>query len=82
MTTNHIYQPAPLDGAKNNEDLYALALWYIYGILGFDTDGDAAPGPVIAGMGPKGFAQLVIDSAREHANCYEDLLMRDPEEYL
>ena len=79
MTT---YQPAPLDEAKSNEEMYALALWHVYGILGFDTDGDEAPGAAIAGMGAKGYAQFIIESAREHATNYDDLIMRVPEGYL
>lgn len=76
------YQPTPLDDAKTTEDMYALALWHVYGILGFDTDGDVDPRAVIAGMGTKGYAQFVIESAREHATNYDDLIMRVPEEYL
>lgn len=66
------YKPTPLEEATSREDLYALALWHVYGILGFDTDGDIDPGAVIAGMGPLGFAQFVVGAAHEHYEQYED----------
>lgn len=79
---NWIYRPDPLDKAETNEAMYALALWHVYHQLGFDTDGDTHPRATIAGMGPQGYAQMIIDSAREHANDYDELINRVPEEYL
>lgn len=66
------YKPDPLSTAKTDEELYAFALWHVYHALGFDTDGDTNPKSVIAGMGAEQFALLVIDSAHETYEQYEN----------
>ncbi len=45
------------------------ALWEIYGILGFDTDGDPTPIALVGDI-----AALVVDAAKEHRKEYDDLL--------
>jgi hypothetical protein len=43
------------------------ALWDIYGVLGYDQDGDRTPSAVIAGAGSvERFAEQMVAAAREH----------------
>lgn len=47
-------------------DIYSQALWDVYAALGCDTDGDATPRALISGMGPEGFARMVVQEAKDY----------------
>jgi hypothetical protein len=60
-------------------DEVMLVLWEIYVASGADTDGDAGPRAIIAGMGELGFAKVVLESVRElRADYCEALAGPDP----
>lgn len=52
----------------------ADALWSIYATSGADTDGDTGPGAIIAGMGLRGYAEVVVEAVRELRNDYQEAL--------
>ena len=54
--------------------VYAQALWDVYRVLGFDTDGDEHPGALIGGMGPEGFAGVIVDAATSFREDYDNAL--------
>lgn len=50
------------------------ALWEIYGILGYDTDGDKSPDHLIFPT----LEKLVVDAAKEFRAEYDELLAQLP----
>lgn len=67
-------EPANLDAllipaALPQQDLQRQALWDIYRILGFDTDGDATPAAVVCDLGT-----MVVEAAKEHRAEHDELI--------
>ena len=60
-------QPEPLDVLTN-------ALWQCGVESGMDTDGDAGPGAVIAGMGVERFAAAMVDGVKRLRESYDEWL--------
>ena len=50
------------------------ALWDIYVASGADTDGDTGPGALIAGMGERGYVELVVSAVKELRDDYDAAL--------
>jgi hypothetical protein len=60
---------AERDGAEAKVTYLLQALWDVYGILGFDQDGDATPAAVKGDL-----ADLVRNAAREARRDYDEAL--------
>lgn len=56
----------------------ADALWDCWAHTGADLDGDTGPGAIIAGMGLRGFAEVVVEAVRELRCDYQEALDVSP----